>query len=99
MPILPDAGVFGSDDIVALDQAILDATAKTPLFEENLPSVYEILNRDGHPFSWFHGPIKDPYKIPAFGEKYGLGSREYELVDVFPVEKFARPQLTYIPAK
>ncbi len=27
MPVLPDAGVFGSDDIVALDQAVLDATA------------------------------------------------------------------------
>jgi uncharacterized Fe-S center protein len=24
MPILPDAGIFGSDDIVAIDRAVLD---------------------------------------------------------------------------
>ena len=28
MPILPDAGVFGSDDIIALETAVLDMTGK-----------------------------------------------------------------------
>ena len=28
MPIMHDAGIFGSDDIVALDKAVLDKTAE-----------------------------------------------------------------------
>lgn len=99
MPILPDAGVFGSEDIVALDQAILDMTAKTPLIEENLPTTLEVHTRRGHPFQVMHGPLKDPYKVVEYGETLGLGSRQYELVDVLPVEQFARPSLGYVPAQ
>jgi hypothetical protein len=98
MPILPDAGVFGSDDIVALDTAVLDATAKSQLYEDNLPTCMEVVGRDGHPLSWFHGALKDPYKVVEFGEGLGLGSRAYELADVFPVEKSARPSLGYVQA-
>jgi len=98
MPILPDAGIFGSDDIVAIDQAVLDMTAKTPLLEQNIPTSMEIWYRDGHPFQTLHGPMKDPYKVVEYAEKLGLGTRQYELVDVFPVEEFPRPSLGYIPA-
>lgn len=98
MPILPDAGIFGSDDIVALDQAVLDMTAKTTLIEENIPTSLEVHTREGHPFRWLHGPLKDPYKVLEYGEALGLGSRKYELVDVFPVEKFERSSATYISA-
>ena len=99
MPILPDAGIFGSDDIVALDQAVLDMTAKTPLIEENLPSCLEVHTREGHPFQVLHGPMKDPYKVTEYGEQQGLGSRDYELVDVLPVEQFSRAPIGYIPAR
>jgi uncharacterized Fe-S center protein len=99
MPILPDAGVFGSDDIVAVDQAVLDMTAKTRLIEENLPTSMEVHTREGHPFRWLHGPLKDPYKVTEYGEQLGLGSRDYELVDVLPVEKIERAGLDYIPAR
>lgn len=99
MPILPDAGVFGSDDLVALDQAILDVSGKTRLIEENIPTSLEVHTREGHPFRWLHGPLKDPYKITEYGEKYGLGSRKYELVDVYPVKEFQRSSVTYISAK
>ena len=99
MPILPDAGVFGSDDIVAVEQAVLDMTGKTRLIEENLPSAIEVHTRQGHPFAWMHGPLKDPYKITEYGEKLGLGSREYELVDVFPVVNIERAPMGYISAK
>ena len=99
MPILPDAGVFGSDDIVAIDQAVLDMTAKTPLIEENVPTSLEVHTREGHPFRWLHGPLKDPYKVTEYGEQLGLGSRVYELVDVLPVEKIERAPLGYIPAR
>lgn len=99
MPILPDAGVFGSDDIVALDSAILDVTGKSRLIEENLPEVLEVHTREGHPFRWLHGPLKDPYKVVEYAERYGLGSRAYELVDVLPVEKVTRSSMQYISAK
>jgi len=98
MPILPDAGIFGSDDIVALDTAVLDATSKTPLIEENVPTSMEIWKREGHPFQVLHGPFKDPYKVVEYGEALGLGTREYQLVDVLPVEKISRPTLGYIKA-
>jgi len=99
MPILPDAGIFGSDDIVALDQAVLDMTANTPLIEENIPACLEVHTRQGHPFRQLHGPLKDPYKVTEYGELLGLGSREYELVDVLPVERIERAPMGYIPAR
>jgi uncharacterized Fe-S center protein len=99
MPILPDAGVFGSDDIVALDQAVLDVTGETRLIEENVPAAMEVHTREGHPFRWLHGPLKDPYLVVQYGEKLGLGSRGYELVDVLPVEKITRAGMQYISAR
>ncbi len=98
LPILPDAGIFGSDDIVALEQAVLDMTGKSHLIEENIPTTMEVHCREGHPFAQLHGPYKDPYKITEYTEALGLGSRQYELVDVMPVEEFARPSLGYISA-
>jgi uncharacterized Fe-S center protein len=99
MPILPDAGIFGSDDIVAIDQAVLDVTARTPLIEENVPTSMEVHTRKGHPLSWLHGPLKDPYVVTRYGEQLGLGTRQYELIDVLPVEQITRAPLGYIPAR
>lgn len=98
MPILRDAGIFGSDDIVAVDTAVLDATAHSPIIEENLPTCEEIVSRDGHPFSWIHGRLKDPYIVTRCAESLGLGSSTYDLVDVLPVEEFVRPSIGYISA-
>ncbi len=99
MPILPDAGVFGSDDIVAIDKAVLDVTGRTRLIDENLPTSLEVHTREGHPLRWIHGPHKDPYRVCEYGEKLGLGSRQYELVDVLPVEQFTRTTAAYISAR
>ncbi len=99
LSILPDAGIFGSDDIVALDTAILDKTANSKLIVENVPTSMEVWNTEGHPFAQLHGPMKDPYKIVEFGEALGLGSRKYELVDVFPVENTRQASLGYVSAQ
>jgi len=96
MPILPDAGIFGSNDIVALDQAVLDFIAKTPLIEENVPTSMEIHSRHGHPLQWLHGPLKDPYKVVQYGAELGLGIRDYELVDVLPVEDIRPAPIGYV---
>ena len=99
MPIMADVGLFGSDDIVAIDQAVLDMTCNLRLIEENLPTSMEVHTREGHPFRWMHGPHKDPYLVCEYGENLGLGSRQYELVDVLPVEQVTRSPLTYISAR
>ena len=98
MPILPDVGIFGSNDIIAIERAVLDATAGMRIIEENLPLAMEIHTRSGHPFQQLHGPLKDPYLVTEYGEKLGLGSRDFELVDVLPLEKVERSALPYIPA-
>jgi uncharacterized Fe-S center protein len=98
LPIVPDAGIFGSDDIVAIDQAALDVIGQSRLIEENVPLSMEVHTRQGHPFAWLHGPLKDPYVAPQYAEGLGLGSRQYELVDVMPLEKIERAPLGYIPA-
>ena len=99
MPILPDVGIFGSDDIIAIERAVLDATADLKLIEENLPLVMEVHTRTGHPFQQIHGPLKNPYLVTEYAEKLGLGSRDYELVDVLPLEKVERAAPVYIPSK
>jgi uncharacterized Fe-S center protein len=99
MSILPDAGIFGSDDIVALDQAVLDGTGRTQLIEENLPTSMEVHTREGHPFRRQHGPLKDPYLVVQYGEQLGLGTRDYTLMDVLPVEQIERASMGYIPAQ
>jgi uncharacterized Fe-S center protein len=98
LPILPDAGLFGSDDIVAIDQVVLDATAGQRLIEENIPTFMEVVTREGHPFSQLHGPYKNPYKMLEYGEALGLGSRKYELVDVQPLEQVQFASMGYISA-
>ncbi|NDJ76945.1 MAG: DUF362 domain-containing protein [Chloroflexi bacterium] len=98
LPVMPDAGVFGSDDIVALEMATLDALAETPIMEDNLPGMMEIVSREGHPWQWIHGPYKDPYEQLQMAEDLGLGSRAYELIDVLPVTEPDFKQVAYIQA-
>ena len=40
-----------------------------------------------HPFQRIWGPYKDPYLVNEYGEKLGLGSREYELVEILPASE------------
>ncbi len=82
----------------ALEQTALDKMAESPLIEENIPTSMEVHTHQGHPFQVLHGPYKDPYKVVEYGAELGLGSREYELVDVFPVQDAAFGTREYISA-
>lgn len=95
MPVMRDAGILGSDDIVAIDTAVLDLTADTPLYLENLPTSMEPQQNGGHPFAQLHGKFKDPYVVTRYGEKLGLGSQKYDLVDVLPLEDIEPGQQGY----
>ena len=98
---LGTAGVELRSDgqILAIDRAVLDVTGRTPLIEEAVPTSMEVHTREGHPLRWLHGPLKDPYLVTEYGEQLGLGTRDYELIDVLPVEQFVRPAVTYISAR
>jgi hypothetical protein len=78
---------------------VLDVTGHTQLIEENLPTSMEVHTREGHPFRWLHGPLKDPYLVVQYGEQLGLGTRDYTLMDVLPVEQIERASMGYIPAQ
>ncbi len=79
---------------------MLDATARNPLIPEILPTCMEVQTDAGHPFSQLHGKYKDPYVVARYGEMLGLGSHDYELLDVLPVEDIS-PQAKgyYISAR
>jgi len=97
-PILPDLGVFGSDDIVAVDTAVLDMAAKHQVDAEALPLCMELQPAAGHPFQQVHGPYKDPYKAPRYLEALGVGTTQYELVDILPAERPKKVASVYIAA-
>ncbi len=93
-PIVNDIGVLGSRDIVAIETASLDLIAKEGLIEKNIPPYLRPDLRTTvnlHPFARIHGPMKDPYIAIAYAVQLGLGSREYELVEVLsPAETMSR---------
>lgn len=84
LPVLPDLGIFASDDPVAVDKAVLDALAGQRLIRENVPEEMELNEEANHPFTALHGPLKDPYLMIRYGEGYGLGRQAYRLVEVSP---------------
>lgn len=99
--ILPDIGIFGSDDIVALEKATLDEIAKYKIIEENVPAVIKLQKNMPHPLQELHGKYKDPYVVVYECNKLGLGSLEYEIEDVMPrvTPKFGDKIFGYISAQ
>ncbi len=80
--VLPDIGLFGGNDICAVEQASLDAIGRLQLIEENIPEPYEVQHDLPHPLQQLHGRYKDPYLVVRRGEALGLGSSDYTLIDV-----------------
>lgn len=83
-PILPDIGMFVSEDMVALDQACADACLKqTPLPGTQLTDNMESKDFVDH-HDHFHNssPNSEWKSCLAHAEKIGLGSREYELIEM-----------------
>jgi uncharacterized Fe-S center protein len=90
-PVIHDIGIIASRDIVAVDHASLDLIAKAGLVESMIPPYYRNLNLDPdvdlHPFQRLHGPMKNPYLVTEYGEKLGLGTRNYELIEILSPEE------------
>jgi len=78
-PLVPDIGIMGSGDIVSIEQASLDAIDVKHYIPGSLPEQLEMTDT-GHLFERIHR--KDPYLQIETCAGLGLGSREYQIVDV-----------------
>lgn len=95
--ILPDVGIFGGDDLCAVEQATLDALKPLKLIRENIPAPYEVQDDLPHPLQQLHGRYKDPYLVIRYGEQLGLGCSDYTLVDV--MEEATEAEMAHVSAK
>jgi uncharacterized Fe-S center protein len=78
--LVPDVGITASDNIVAIEQASLDLIGKQKYIEGSLPDQMELGPEGLHLFQRVHN--KDPYMQVVAASELGLGSREYELIEV-----------------
>lgn len=78
-PIIPDVGMFASFDPVALDLACAQAALKQPVLSgsrlDEMPKDYEDHFTNTHPVTNWRSQIDH-------GEKIGLGSTDYELIEI-----------------
>jgi hypothetical protein len=89
--IVNDIGVLGSRDIIAVEQASLDLIGKQDLIESMVPPSVRLHNDpDLHPFQRINGPMKNPYISLDYGEKLGMGSKAYKLIEVLSPKKTAK---------
>ena len=83
-PILPDIGMFCSTDPLALDQACVDACLKAQPLPDSI--LGDHMREEGfcdHHDHFVNTTPESEYKTClAHAEKIGLGSREYDLIEV-----------------
>lgn len=77
--LVPDIGIMAGYDIVAVEQASLDAVKMENLIPTGVPEGME-LTGEGHLFQQLHG--KNPYIQLDALEREGLGTRSYILVPI-----------------
>lgn len=87
--VVPDIGIMGSRDMVAIESASLDFIEKAGIIEQTVPPYFKHYNKDKsmHPLKRLWGPMKDPYKGLEFAEKLGCGSRKYEIIEILSPEE------------
>jgi uncharacterized Fe-S center protein len=79
VPIVPNVGMFASFDPVALDIACADAVNRQPVISgsilSELPHVHHDHFKDNHPETNWMSCIDHAVKL-------GIGSKEYELIEI-----------------
>ena len=79
VPIVPNVGMFASFDPVALDMACADAVNRQPVIAgsilSELPQIHMDRFKDNHPETNWMSAIDHAVKI-------GIGSKEYELIEI-----------------
>lgn len=85
VPVIPDVGMFASFDPIAIDQACVDAANKQPVIPGSAADkceCHEHHHAHGHDVFKVMHPDTDWEAGLIHGEKLGIGTREYELVNV-----------------
>jgi hypothetical protein len=89
--VVRDIGVLGSRDIVGIEAATLDLIKDAGLIKDAIPPYFKHVKLDSsidlHPFERLWGPLKNPYQVVDFAVQQGLGTRDYELIEILPAEK------------
>jgi uncharacterized Fe-S center protein len=78
--LIPDVGILLGDNIVAMEQAALDLIKWENLIPGSIPDQMCPIGEQGHLFQRLHG--KDPYEQIRQAAALGLGTPEYNLVEV-----------------
>jgi len=78
--LVPDVGIMSSHDMVAIERASLDQIKTENLLPNGLPKDRQLRDSGTHLFERIHG--KDPFVQLEFLEAEGLGSQQYDLVEV-----------------
>ncbi len=79
--LIPDVGILGGRDIVAIEQATLDLVNRETLIPGALPEGWELdADASKHLFERVHH--KDPYAVVEYLAELGCGSREYTLREI-----------------
>ena len=78
--IVPDIGILSSTDLVAIEKASLDLIKEDDLLPNGLPKDRKLHDKGRHLFERIHG--KDPFLQVTLLEQEGLGSQEYQLIEV-----------------
>jgi uncharacterized Fe-S center protein len=79
VPFVPDLGILVSKDIVALEKASIDIINKAPPVPWSIADKFALKAGDNK-FLKIHG--KDPYIQVYAAEKAGLGTTQYELIEM-----------------
>ncbi|MBI3991109.1 MAG: DUF362 domain-containing protein [Candidatus Omnitrophica bacterium] len=77
--LVPDVGIMASKDIVALEQATIDAIDWRNYIKGSLPEQMK-MGKGSHLFEKIHG--KDPYIQVNAAEKAGLGKSKYTILEI-----------------
>ncbi|MCL6519047.1 MAG: DUF362 domain-containing protein [Armatimonadetes bacterium] len=78
--LVPDIGIFASNDIVAVEKATLDSIDYRNLLPNTIIPWLILRNIEGHLFKKIHGV--DPYVQVYACERRGLGSTNYEIEEI-----------------
>jgi uncharacterized Fe-S center protein len=78
-PIVPNIGILASLDPVAIDQASLDLIAQAHGLQDTALKKHHAPGEEK--FSGVHQDVDSTVTL-AYGESIGLGSRDYELIEV-----------------
>lgn len=78
-PIVPDIGILASKDPVAIDRASLDLINKQSGFENSLLKCNHEHGKDK--FTGIRDDV-DGYRQIIYGDEIGLGSKDYNLIEI-----------------